>query len=102
MMRKLGALAIVALFAGCSTIDVRGFVRDEDTGEPLSGATVRVGDDEVKSDSGGFYEIGVDDDDDYRHRVYVTKEGYEAATESLDVDDDDEEIHKDLRLKKAE
>jgi uncharacterized membrane protein len=100
MLRKLAALVVVAL-AGCGSIDVRGFVRDEDTGEPLPGATVRVGDEETQTDQGGFYELSVDDDDDTR-RMYVSKSGYEARSESLEFDDDDEEFHKDFRLQKRD
>jgi hypothetical protein len=101
MLRKLCALALVAL-AGCGSVDVRGFVRDEDTGEPLPGATVRIGDDETQTDQGGFYEISIDDDDDDTPRMYVSKSGYEARSESIEFDDDDEEFHKDLRLQKRD
>lgn len=101
MVRKLGALALMAL-AGCGSIDVRGFVRDEDTGEPLPGANIRIGDEETRSDEGGFYEMSIDDDDDDTQRVYVSKSGYEATSEKLEFDDDDDEVHKDLRLQKSE
>lgn len=101
MIRKLCALGTIVLLAGCGTVDVRGFVRDEETGEPLPGATVRVGDDEAQTDAGGFYEIEVDEDED-EQRMYVSKQGYTATSSSLEIDDDDNEIHKDLRLERAD
>lgn len=102
MIRKLCALGTIVLMAGCGNIDVRGFVRDDETGEPLPGATVRVGDDESQTDAGGFYEIEVDDDDEDQRKMYVSKQGYEASSASLEVDDDDNEIHKDLRLTRTD
>jgi hypothetical protein len=101
MKRMLGVLGLL-LLAGCSDVPVRGFVRDDTTGAPLPGATVRVGDEETKSDSNGFYSIDVDDDEDAAQRMYVTHEGYVPATQRVKVEDDDQdEVHMDVGLQKA-
>ena len=55
MMRWLLSVAVVGL-VGCST-DVRGFVRDGDTGEPLPGVMIRSGDQTAETDATGYYEL---------------------------------------------
>lgn len=99
MTRWLLSVAVLGL-VGCST-DVRGFVRDGDTGEPLRGATIRSGDQTVETDATGFYELEDVEEDDDEARIYISKPGYEPRTEVIDVDDVDE-VDQDIELDKAE
>lgn len=99
MKRCLLGLAALGL-VGCST-DVRGFVRDADTGEPLPGVTIRSGDHTAETDATGFYHIDDVEEDDDEARIYVSKPGYQPTTETLDVDDVDE-VDQDIELEKAD
>ncbi|MCW8140588.1 MAG: carboxypeptidase regulatory-like domain-containing protein [Planctomycetota bacterium] len=88
MTRLLSALLVLAA-AGCGGTEVQGIVRDERTGEPLPGATVRIGDDETSTDYRGFYELRVRDD---RQQLQVEKEGYEPYTEDVRFEGIDQAI----------
>ncbi|MCO5167132.1 MAG: carboxypeptidase-like regulatory domain-containing protein [Planctomycetes bacterium] len=79
-MKRLWSALLVLAAAGCGGVDVQGIVRDERTGEPLPGATVRIGDEETSTDYRGFYELRVPED---RQQLQVEKEGYEPYTEDV-------------------
>lgn len=92
MKARLGATTLATFgvfgalsFAGCSGTEVQGIVREEATGEPLSGATVRVGDETVRTDEGGVFEVEVDDD--APALIEVEAVGYEPQQVDLDMQD---------------
>ncbi len=99
MMRWLLSVAVVGL-VGCST-DVRGFVRDGDSGEPLPGVMIRSGDQTAETDATGYYELEDVEEDDDEARLFISKPGYEPRTETIDVDDVDE-VDQDIELDKAD
>ncbi len=99
-MKRLIASLAVLFAAGCAEIEMRGIVREEGSGEPLPGATVRVGDRSTTTDLTGYYNLEVDESDDPK-QIFVDKAGYEPFTEQVTLDDDDvEEVFQDIELKK--
>lgn len=100
MKRLIGLVALV-FAAGCSQIDVKGIVREEGTGEPLPGASIRVGEHTTTTDLTGFYELEVDEEDGEPQQVHVTKSGYEAYSEQVSFDEDADEVFQDIELQKA-
>lgn len=95
-MKRLCSALLVLAMAGCSGVDVQGIVRDERTGEPLPGATVKIGDEETATDYRGFFELEVDEDE--ASKMHVNKSGYETYTESVSFDDDMDEVIQDVEL----
>lgn len=89
MKRLMSALLVLAA-AGCGSVDVQGIVRDERTGEPLPGATVRIGDEEATTDYRGFYELSVDPGD--ARELSVEKPGYRSFNEDVSFEGVDEVI----------
>jgi len=55
---RFGSLAVTLLVAGCSTT-IHGVVRDKPTGNPLSSATVAVGEQNAVTNAGGAYVLSV-------------------------------------------
>lgn len=102
MKRVLCAAALALGLGGCSAIDVKGIVRDEDTGEPLPGAAVRIGDESTTTDLTGYYELEVDEEDGEPQQVHVTKSGYTGFAEQVAFDEDADEVFQDVELKKAD
>lgn len=101
-MKKLIALVAVAFAAGCAEVEMRGIVREEGSGEPLPGATVRVGDRSTTTDLTGYYDLEVDESDEPK-QIFVDKAGYEPFTEQVTIDDDEiDEVFQDIELKKQE
>lgn len=82
----IGFLAL-AFTAGCAEVEMRGMVRDQTTGEPLPGATVRVGEHETTTDLTGYYQFDVDESDDAKE-ILVTKSGYQPYIEDVKIDAD--------------
>lgn len=83
-MKRLCALMLfAATAAGCSNVEVQGIVRDQATGDPLPGATVRVGEDMTETDYRGFYEIEVDEDK--AREIMVDKTGYESYSQPVEL-----------------
>lgn len=89
-MKRLCSALLVLAAAGCGSVDVQGIVRDERTGEPLPGATVRIGDDETETDYRGFYELSVDEDE--AKELSVDKPGYRAFSEDVSFEGVEEVI----------
>lgn len=100
-MKRLIGLLTTVFFVGCGGMDVRGIVRDEGTGEPLPGATVRIGDRSTTTDLTGYYNIEVDGGDDPQ-QIHVQKAGYEAFSEQVTFDRDADEIYHDIELRSAQ
>ncbi|MCO5171135.1 MAG: carboxypeptidase-like regulatory domain-containing protein [Planctomycetes bacterium] len=100
-MKRLIGILTVLFFAGCGGMDVRGIVRDESTGEPLPGATVRIGERSTTTDLTGYYNLEVDGRDDPQ-QIHVQKAGYEAFSEQVTFDRDADEIYHDIELRSAE
>mgnify|MGYP001261763372 CR=1 FL=1 len=101
-MKKLIAFLALAFTAGCAEVEMRGIVREQGSGEPLPGATVRVGDRSTTTDLTGYYNLEVDESDEPK-QIFVDKAGYESFTEQVTIDDDDmEEIFQDIELKKEQ
>lgn len=97
-MKRLIACVALALAAGCAEVEMRGMVRDRSTGEPLPGATVRVGDRSTTTDITGAYEFDVDESDKPKE-VFVHKPGYEAYVEGIDITEDRaDEMNVDFEL----
>lgn len=88
--------------AGCGGMEVSGIVRDEETGKPLPGAVVRVGDDVTRTDNAGNYSLEVDADADDPVQTYVAAPGYQPQTDFTSVGDDQERLMRDFQLKKRE
>lgn len=101
-MKRLIAVLALAASAGCADIEMRGIVRDEGTGEPLPGATVRVGDSSTTTDRTGYYSLEVDESDEPK-QIFVDKAGYEPFTEQVTLDDvESDEVFQDIELKKRQ
>jgi hypothetical protein len=90
-MKRLCALTLfAATVAGCSNVELQGIVRDQSTGDPLPGATVRVGEDETETDYRGFYELEVDEEE--AREIMVDKTGYESFSQPVELTGIDEVI----------
>lgn len=101
-MKRLIAVLALAFSAGCAEIEMRGIVREEGSGEPLPGATVRVGDRSTTTDLTGYYNLEVDESDEPK-QIFVDKAGYEPFTEQVTLDDDEtDEVFQDIELKKQQ
>ena len=101
-MKRLIAFLTLALTAGCADIQMRGIVREEGTGEPLPGATVRVGDKTTTTDLTGYYNLEVDESDDTK-QIFVDKAGYVPFSEQVTLSGDDiKEMFQDIELRKRE
>ena len=92
---------IGTIVAGCGGVEVSGIVRDRDTGEPLPGAIVGIGDQVTRTDPGGNYALEVDIDDDERPvRAFANAPGYRASTEFMGAQGDRDEMYRDFELTK--
>mgnify|MGYP001279360952 CR=1 FL=1 len=104
-MRRSGAtrrtmwslLPFVLVVGGCADIDVRGVVRDQETQEPIQGATVRIGEAITTTDSAGVYEMDVDADEDPT-RIHVSAPNYVAQTDMRPVRDDPDPLYLSFEL----
>lgn len=77
-MRALALCVVLALAAGCSSgqANVKGLVRDRDTGSPISGALVQLeGVPQTTTDLGGLYSVTVKRSRD-PVAIYVEARGY--------------------------
>lgn len=98
--RSCAAALVTVVLAGCGGTEVKGIIRDEDSGEPLPGAIVRMGDESTRTGPGGFYELEVDVDDDEPAQVMVGAPGYEPKSMLVTIDDDNDIVYSDIELKK--
>ncbi len=87
------------LLTACAGVDVQGVVRDAETDDPVSGATVRIGDDQTTTDPQGYYDFEVDDDDEAQ-RVAVSAPGYQTHTELTTIRDEPKNLVMDFQLQK--
>lgn len=95
----MAALLSVAL-AGCGGTEIKGIIRDEESGQALPGAVVRVADETTRTGEGGFYELDVDLDDDEPAQVTVNAPGYEPRSMMVSFDEDQDTVYSDVGLKK--
>lgn len=94
-------VTVGAVVAGCGGVEVSGIVRDRDTGDPLPGAIVGIGDQVTRTDPGGNYALEVDIDDDERPvRAFANAPGYRSSTEFMGAQDDRDELYRDFELTK--
>lgn len=93
LVAGLGALALTA----CAGVDVQGVVRDAETDDPISGATVRIGEEETTTDRQGYYDFRVDSQKEAQ-RVAVSAPGYDTHTELTTIRDEPDEIVMDFQL----
>lgn len=87
MTRWISLLCGLAFMAGCAEVEMRGLVTDENTGQPLPGATVRVGDRSTTTDLTGHYEFEVDESENPK-QIMVHRPGYEAYVEDVRINED--------------
>lgn len=83
-MRKnitfISAIAIIALITGCSSIPIQGVVRDKPTGNPISSATVTVGESTTATDAMGSYHLEISD---INEAMIVNAPGYYIYTKTI-------------------
>jgi hypothetical protein len=76
------ALGIVLALGGCCSARIRGVVRDQATGQPIAGATVRAGEVTTNADGSGFYDLADLECEDF-WRVMVVAPGYHLMSASV-------------------
>ncbi len=83
-MRKkitsLGLVALLTLLGGCSSIPIQGVVRDKPTGNPISSASVSVGDESAVTDAMGSYHLDISD---INQTMVVNAPGYFIYTKTI-------------------
>src|SRR4051812_40809043 len=99
-MKRLLAAFVSLLAAGCGGVEVRGLVKDEQTGAPLKGATVQVGDESTRTDESGSYSVRVDEDTP-PDRIKVDMPGYAPSTETVTIDRSTDAVKRDFELQPA-
>jgi hypothetical protein len=98
---RSGAAALLSVvLAGCGGTEIKGIVRDEESGQPLPGAIVRIGDETTRTGAGGFYELDVDVEDHEPAQVMVGAAGYEPNSMIVTFDEDQDTVYSDIDLKK--
>lgn len=101
MIGRLSAAALLSVvLAGCGGTEVRGVVRDQDSGQPLQGAVVQVDDQSTRTDPGGFYKLEIDIEDDEPAQFMVNAPGYEQKSILANFDEDQDTVYSDIELKK--
>ena len=82
-MKKLTTTTVIALMfatAGCSSIPIKGVVRDKPTGNPISSATVTIGEETTATDAMGSYHLEISDTTD---AMVVNAPGYYIYTKTI-------------------
>lgn len=83
-MKKLTNTSVIALMfaltAGCSSIPIKGVVRDKPTGNPISSATVTIGKETTATDAMGSYHLDISDTTD---AMVVNAPGYYIYTKTI-------------------
>jgi len=69
-----------AFVAGCSSIPINGVVRDKPTGNPISSATVTIGEKTTATDAMGSYHLEISDTKD---AMVVNAPGYFIYTKTI-------------------
>lgn len=95
----LGVLVSAAALSGCCSARVRGVVRDQATGAPITGATVQSGEAQATTDNLGFYDLQDLDCDDV-WRVVVQAPGFHVLSTSviMGAGEDAERVMRDFPL----
>ena len=86
MNPKLTAAVMFTLFAsltGCSSVLISGVVRDKPTGNPISSATVTVGEESTATDAMGSYHLDISDT---TKAMVVNAPGYFLYTKTIGGD----------------
>ena len=78
----IGLLLSAATLEGCCTARIRGVVRDQATGAPITGATVQSGEVQATTDNFGFYDLRDLECDDV-WRVVVQAPGFHVLSTSV-------------------
>ncbi len=83
-MRKItttvALFAMLTLVTGCSSIPIKGVVRDKPTGNPISSATVTIGDKTTATDAMGSYHLDISDT---TAAMIVNAPGYYIFTKTI-------------------
>jgi len=83
MVRAAACCVVMVFLSGCAIggIEVKGLVKDRDTGAPVEGALVQFeGVGQAATSQGGLYTVQVPRSDDPR-AVYVEARGYHKTSE---------------------
>lgn len=88
-------LAFVPSLALAQNAEIKGIVKDLETGEPLIGATVRVGDSGITTNFDGGFRLSVSPGD---YELEIRYVGYQAYRQPLSLEAD-ESLELDLSLK---
>lgn len=100
MTRRLVlVIGLVSLLGGCCGARLRGVVRDQATGAPITGAVVESGEVRATTDNLGFYDLRDLDCEDV-WRVVVQAPGYHVLSTSVLVGqgEDPERLTRDFPL----
>lgn len=79
-MRSFVAMTVAALITGCSSISIQGVVRDKPTGNPISSATVTIGEKSTSTDAMGSYHLDISDT---TAAMIVNAPGYYLFTKTI-------------------
>jgi len=74
------SVTLLTLLAGCSSIPIQGVVRDKPTGNPISSATVTVGEESTTTDAIGSYHLDISD---INQTMVVNAPGYYIYTKTI-------------------
>lgn len=73
-------VAISVILVGCSSVAIQGVVRDKPTGNPISSASVTVGDSSTVTDAMGSYHLDIDE---IHQTMIVNAPGYYIYTKTV-------------------
>lgn len=71
---------LLTLLGGCSSIPIQGVVRDKPTGNPISSASITVGEDSTSTDAMGSYHLDISD---INQTMIVNAPGYYIYTKTV-------------------
>lgn len=74
------SITLLLFLAGCSSTSIQGVVRDKPTGNPISSATVSVGEESAATDAMGGYHLDVSDTN---QAMIVNAPGYYIYTKTV-------------------
>ncbi|MDD5273227.1 MAG: carboxypeptidase-like regulatory domain-containing protein [Methylovulum sp.] len=82
-LTSIATAALLVLIAGCSSIEIKGVVRDKPTGNPLSSATVSVGKESTSTNAMGAYSLEISDTSE---AMIVNAPGYYMYSKTIGQD----------------
>jgi len=93
-------LLLLALIAGCGQriVTVEGKVSDSQTGDPITGAVVKIGDREVKTGAEGEYKIEIPVGS---YTLKARASGYSSYTSQIDIKKGVQEVEINIQLTPA-